>query len=334
MLRNGQVFFLHNNIETIEEITNLISELVPEVRVRFAHGKMKEIELFDLMSKFRAHEFDVLVSTTIIETGIDIPNANTILINNPENLGLAQMHQIRGRVGRGRRQAYAYLLTPQDKTISEKSRKRIEAMTENSNLGGGFELSSVDMEIRGAGEVLGEKQSGHINSLGYDLYFKMLNMATANLERDPEFKAMLLLEFSKSRIEEVVSSNETLENRVELETNLQMDSSIPSSYIEDDSVRMYAYRKIIKANSQNDISELKAELIDRYGPMPQEAEDVFDFFLAKRTIPKLGIKSINRKSNIFFVTGFDTFSDSYVEKLSKQFGTNATVLPTEKGRFK
>lgn len=323
MLRGGQTFFLHNEISSIYEMAERVAQLVPDARVEFAHGKMNELELFEMMNRFRDHEFDVLVSTTIIETGIDIPNANTILINQCEKLGLAQMHQIRGRVGRGRRQAYAYLLTENLDGISEVAKKRMKAMCENTNLGGGFRLSSIDMEIRGAGEILGEKQSGHIHSLGYDLYFRLLDTAIQQLENDPEFVLSLLCEFDKEKVDKVINSDE--EKTVEVETNLNMDSSIPESYIGDEAVRMYVYRKIIRAKNIHDIASLQEEIIDRYGPMPSEAEDVFAYFEAKRSLPAKGIKSITRKQYVFTITSYKKMTDEHESSLSEYLGHDAIV---------
>lgn len=324
MLRNGQVFFLHNNISTIDEMAKRISSIVPDVKVQFAHGKMNEMELFDLMSRFREHEFDVLVSTTIIETGIDIPNANTILINNAEKLGLAQMHQIRGRVGRGRRQAYAYLLTESLDDIPEIAAKRLKAMCENTNLGGGFKLSSIDMEIRGAGEILGEKQSGHIHSLGYDLYFRLLETAIHKLETDPEFVLSLLCQFDKDRVNDIIQKD--IEKPIEVDTNLNMNSSIPDNYIEDESVRMYIYRRIIKSKTFDDVLAIKEEIKDRYGPMPSEANDVFAFFEAKRFLPSKGIYSVTRKRYVLTIKSNIKLSSKHEEAFSKKFGTDAIVL--------
>jgi transcription-repair coupling factor (superfamily II helicase) len=332
LLRNGQVFFLQNDIQSIEDMADHVRALVPDARVEFAHGKMSEVMLFELMARFRNHEFDVLVSTTIIETGIDIPNANTILINGAEKLGLAQMHQIRGRVGRGRRQAYAYLLTPED-GVSGIAEKRLKAMTENTNLGGGFHLSTVDMEIRGAGEILGEKQSGHINSLGYDLYFRMLEATIQRLERDPVFRTELLFEFSKSRIEQFIESEDQAESRAELDTNLQMDSSIPSSFIEDEAVRMYVYRKIIMAKTEKDVEELRLEISDRYGDIPQDAEEVFSFFKAKRSLPKHGIESVTRKAFVLNVRSRKEFTNMDEEKISKAVGNLGVVMQISKNEI-
>lgn len=323
MLRGGQVFFLHNEISSIHEMAERISKLVPEARVEFAHGQMNELELFEMMSRFRAHEFDVLVSTTIIETGIDIPNANTIIINEAEKLGLAQMHQIRGRVGRGRRQAYSYLATKNMEAISDIAKKRMKAMCENTNLGGGFRLSSIDMEIRGAGEILGEKQSGHIHSLGYDLYFRLLDTALQRLEEDPEFVLSLLCEFDKEKVNKVINSNK--EKTIEVDTNLQMDSSIPDSYIDDESVRMYVYRKIIRAKNLADINSLREEITDRYGPMPSEAEDVFAYFEAKRSLPSKGVKSVTRKQYVFTIISNKKMTSSHESRLSEYLGNDAVV---------
>lgn len=329
MLRNGQVFFLHNDTSEIQDVAERISSLIPKAKVEYAHGKMNEMMLFELMEKFRNHEFDVLVSTTIIETGIDIPNANTILINNAQNLGLAQLHQIRGRVGRGRRQAYAYLLKPKDEEISDISRKRLKAMTENTNLGGGFQLSTIDMEIRGAGEILGEKQSGHIHSLGFDLYFNMLEAAIQRLESDPMFKIELLTEFAKEKVDKIINTESNSSKTAELDTNLLMNCSLPSWYIEDEAVRIYVYRKIIRAKNEQDILNIKLEIEDRYGPMPADAEEVFLFYKAKKNLPKLGVLKVNRKQYMLSVKSKNAISEESMSKIQKSIGDMGIVMPFE-----
>lgn len=318
MLRNGQVFFLHNNTKTISDITDELRGILPEARIEYAHGKMDEVELFELMERFRAHEFDVLVSTTIIETGIDIPNANTIIIERADRLGLAQMHQIRGRVGRGRRQGYAYLLRPEDGVVSDIAAQRLKAMEDNTNLGGGFSLSNIDMEIRGAGEILGDRQSGHINALGFDLYFKLLDETISRMQADPVFAMELLTENKDADISKM-RSGDGERYLPELETNVQLESSIPSSYVEDESVRMYFYRKIIKARSHEEINAIVEEITDRYGDMPSEAKDVFDFFSAKRGFQELNITQIFRRRNtISLKSKRSLFTKDVEAKLSKE----------------
>ena len=270
------------------------------------------------MERFRAHEFDVLVSTTIIETGIDIPNANTIIIERADRLGLAQMHQIRGRVGRGRRQGYAYLLRPEDGVVSDIAAQRLKAMEDNTNLGGGFSLSNIDMEIRGAGEILGDRQSGHINALGFDLYFKLLDETISRMQADPVFAMELLTENKDADISKM-RSGDGERYLPELETNVQLESSIPSSYVEDESVRMYFYRKIIKARSHEEINAIVEEITDRYGDMPSEAKDVFDFFSAKRGFQELNITQIFRRRNtISLKSKRSLFTKDVEAKLSKE----------------
>lgn len=182
ILRGGQVFFLHNNVETIERICEDLQTLVPEAKIRSAHGQMRERELERVMSDFYHHRFNVLVCTTIIETGIDIPTANTIIIDRADKFGLAQLHQLRGRVGRSHHQAYAYLLTPNEKSLTSDAVKRLEAIVSLEDLGAGFTLATHDLEIRGAGELLGEEQSGNMHAIGFNLFMEMLDRAVNDLK--------------------------------------------------------------------------------------------------------------------------------------------------------
>ena len=248
MMRNGQVFVLHNAIETIDARASEIVAAVPGVRVKVGHGRMNEADLAEVMAAFYRHEFDVLVCTTIIETGIDIPNANTILIDDANKLGLSQLHQLRGRVGRSNRQAYAYLLRGHGPS-SRSADLRLKAMEQASSLGEGFVLASHDLEIRGAGEVLGEEQSGQIQSVGFVLYMRLLERAMKKLERDEEI-------------------DDLLGARSELVLEINSSGLIDANYISHDQSRLSIYKRLAAAEKARTVTEIEEEMLDRYGPLP------------------------------------------------------------------
>jgi transcription-repair coupling factor (superfamily II helicase) len=283
MLRKGQAFFLHNDVESIEDIANHLRDMFPDNDIRTGHGRMKELELHSLMNDFREHKFDILVSTTIIETGIDIPNANTMIINNADKLGLAQLHQLRGRVGRSNKQAYTYLLTSKERVVSEISRKRLDAMTNTSNLGGGFKLSSVDLEIRGAGEVLGEQQSGHIHDIGYYLYFRLLEKAMDSLSKGNDFDD---------------NNDFTSTLALPVPANYCIDSNI----ISHEGTRMNFYRRLASSEGESEIAQLEEELSDRFGSITEETRDLFKLFLCKYTFIEKGVKKLSNGRDESMIT--------------------------------
>ncbi len=258
MSRGGQVFFIHNRVKNIEETAEMIRSLVPDVRVRFGHGQMTGVQLEKIIGDFYAHKYDVLVSTNIVENGIDISNANTIIINNANNFGLAELHQLRGRVGRSNRKAFCYLITPPIETLTPEARKRLLALEEFSDLGSGFNIAMRDLDIRGAGDILGGEQSGFINDIGFDLYTKILNDAVREL-KETEFSNMF----------------EGTEAELELpETTVEFDSSalLPQNYVSDNVERLNLYRKLSQTKDEVEIDSWKEEIEDRFGPAPKEAE--------------------------------------------------------------
>lgn len=260
MSRGGQVFFIHNRVKNIEETAEMIRHLVPDIRVRFGHGQMTGPQLEKIIGDFYTHKFDVLVSTNIVENGIDISNANTIIINNAENFGLAELHQLRGRVGRSNRKAFCYLITKPIETLTEVSRKRLLALEEFSDLGSGFNIAMRDLDIRGAGDILGGEQSGFINEIGFELYTKILNDAVREL-KESEFSSMF----------------DGQETEIEFpETTVEFDASalLPQSYVSDNVERLNLYRKLSQAKDEDEIEEWKAEIEDRFGPVPVEAENL------------------------------------------------------------
>jgi transcription-repair coupling factor (superfamily II helicase) len=273
ILRGGQVFYLHNEVKSIERTARELLELVPEARIEIAHGQMRERELEKVMSDFYHQHFNILVCTTIIETGIDIPSANTIIIDRADKFGLAQLHQLRGRVGRSHHQAYAYLLTPNPKSITADAVKRLEAISSADQLGSGFTLATHDLEIRGAGELLGEDQSGHIQSIGFTLYMELLDRAV-----------------------EAIRQGKTVDLNIppeeDTDINLNIPALIPDDYLPDVHMRLMMYKRIANAESDNDLKELQVEMIDRFGLLPEHLKHLFRVTSIKLQARSLGIKKV------------------------------------------
>ena len=277
LLRGGQVYFLHNDIDSMQRAEREINELVPDARVGMAHGQMRERDLEAVMSDFYHRRFNVLLCTTIIETGIDIPSANTIIIERADKFGLAQLHQLRGRVGRSHHQAYAYLLTPPPKAMTRDARKRLEAIEQASDLGAGFMLASHDLEIRGAGELLGEEQSGHIESIGFSLYMEMLEQAVEALKRG-----------------EQPDTETPLSGGPEI--NLRIAALIPDDYLPDVFNRLTLYKRIASCRDQRQLDEIKVEMIDRFGLLPIQVKNLFRITSMRQQAAELGIARIDAGS--------------------------------------
>ncbi|MFD2179697.1 transcription-repair coupling factor [Veronia pacifica] len=273
-LRGGQVYFLHNDIDSIEKTADEIAELVPEARVTTAHGQMRERELERIMSDFYHQRFNVLVCTTIIETGIDVPTANTIIMDRADHLGLAQLHQLRGRVGRSHHQAYAYMLTPHPKRMTKDAVKRLDAIASLEDLGAGFTLATHDLEIRGAGELLGEDQSGQIQSVGFTLYMEMLEQAVEALKEGRE-----------------PSLDDLLNQQTEVE--MRLPALLPESYVPDVNTRLSLYKRIAGTKNSDGINEIKVELIDRFGLLPDAAANLLTVQQIKIDAASLGVKKID-----------------------------------------
>ncbi|MFP1891728.1 transcription-repair coupling factor [Lonsdalea quercina] len=272
-LRGGQVYYLYNDVENIEKAAQRLSELVPEARITIGHGQMRERDLERVMNDFHHQRFNVLVCTTIIETGIDIPSANTIIIERADHFGLAQLHQLRGRVGRSHHQAYAYLLTPNPKAMSTDAHKRLEAIASLEDLGAGFALATHDLEIRGAGELLGEGQSGQMESVGFSLYMELLESAVESLKegREPSLEDLI--------------SNQT-------DVELRLPSLLPEDFIPDVNTRLSFYKRIASAHGDSELTDLRAELIDRFGPLPDAARNLLQIAALRQQAQALGIKRI------------------------------------------
>jgi transcription-repair coupling factor (superfamily II helicase) len=272
--RGGQVFYLHNEVESIEREVKKLQELIPEAEVHFAHGQMRERELEQIMSDFYHQRFNILVCTTIIETGIDIPSANTIVINRADRFGLAQLYQLRGRVGRSHHRAYAYLITPPPSVITADAKKRLEAIESIETLGTGFTLATHDLEIRGAGELLGDEQSGQMQEIGYTLYTELLERAVKALKegREPS------LEESGANMAEI---------------DLHMPALIPEDYLPDVHERLIMYKRIASATSKEALRELQVEMIDRFGLLADPIKNLFQISRLKLKATALGIRKID-----------------------------------------
>jgi transcription-repair coupling factor (superfamily II helicase) len=265
--RGGQVFFIHNRVKNILEVTEMIRDLVPDIRVRHGHGQLSPSRLEKIIHDFYHHKFDVLVSTNIVENGIDIANANTIIINNANHFGLSELHQLRGRVGRSNRKAFCYLITPSVHNLSTDARKRLTALEEFSDLGSGFNIAMRDLDIRGAGDILGAEQSGYISDIGFELYTKILNDAVRELKEN-EFKT-------------VFKDEEILTDYPDTKVEFDLSAYLDNDYVQDNVERLNLYRKLSEATTEEQIYEWKDELIDRFGDLPQSGENLLKAALVK-----------------------------------------------------
>jgi transcription-repair coupling factor (superfamily II helicase) len=272
MQREGQVFFVHNRVESIFSIAAIVQRLAPTARIGVAHGQMGEKELERVMLKFMQGEYDVLVATALIENGLDIPRANTMIVNHAERFGLADLYQLRGRVGRSNRRAYAYFLVAAEELLTPTARRRLAALKEFAELGAGFRLAALDLELRGAGNLLGAEQHGHLNAIGIDLYMKMLEQT----------------------VEELKGAPQKIEVRTTL--NLGLDIKIPDSYVADESQRLRLYKRISGLASREARAQLEAELTDRYGPIPPSVSNLLAYGLVKSAAEQLLVQSIERKA--------------------------------------
>ncbi len=270
LARGGQIFFIHNRVESIETIAALVKRLIPQARMAVGHGQMNEKEMERVMLDFIGYKYDVLVATTIIENGIDIPRANTIIINRADNYGLSQLYQLRGRVGRSSRRAYAYLLIPAEQELSPIARRRLAAIREFSDLGAGFRIAALDLELRGAGNMLGGEQSGHMDALGFDLYTQMLERTVGELR------------------------GEQIEDEPTVSLNLGVDVAIPESYISDMGQRLRTYKRVSSARDEEALAAIRAETEDRYGRIPEPVEDLFGYARLRQASETVGVVSIDR----------------------------------------
>jgi transcription-repair coupling factor (superfamily II helicase) len=309
--RQGQVFFLHNRVQSIQRVRDRIADLVPSARVDIGHGQMEADELEEVMSRFVAGKIDVLVCTTIIESGLDIPNANTIIIDRADRFGLADLYQLRGRVGRAEHKAYAYLLLPREMMSVGAARKRINAIKQYSSLGAGFRIAMRDLEIRGAGSILGTAQSGHIAAIGFDLYCQLLKQAVAQLKGE---KAPLRLEVDV-RLDFVASNEaEPLAQAVgeTSATAQRVPAFIPIRYISDTALRIHAYRSVTEVTTHEQLDRLRRDWRDRFGPFPVAVENLLlitqiKLAAAKKAVTRVEVRDrklmLTRRGDFVLVAG-------------------------------
>jgi transcription-repair coupling factor (superfamily II helicase) len=271
--RGGQVFFVHNRVENIERVAHRLSEVVPEARIAVAHGQMAERDLEQTMLGFMHEKTNVLVSSAIIESGLDIPTANTMIVNRADTFGLAQLYQLRGRIGRSHHRAYAYLLIPGEHLITPDAQKRLRVLQELDDLGGGFRLAAHDLEIRGAGNLLGRQQSGHITAVGLELYTHMLEQAVRELRGEPA------------------------EVEIEPEIQLGIPAYIPEAYVADVSQRLAVYKRLAGIRGVPDLEEISAELVDRYGPLPPLVDTLLAVMELRRWLKDLRVVRARRRGD-------------------------------------
>jgi transcription-repair coupling factor (superfamily II helicase) len=271
LMRQGQVYFVHNRVDTIFMRAAFLQELVPQCRIGVGHGQMGEAQLERVLLGFMRHEYDVFVSTTIVENGLDIPLANTIIIENAQRYGLSELYQLRGRVGRSNRRAYAYLLVPAGGELTEIARKRLAALKEFSDLGAGFKIAALDLELRGAGNLLGGEQHGHIEAVGYDTYIRLLEQTVHELR------------------------GEEVPLEIHSSLNLGLDIRIPASYIADEAQRLRCYKRIADVKDEEQAARMTGELRDRYGPPPEEVSNLVRFSLLKSLAARAGVESVDRR---------------------------------------
>ncbi len=292
LLRDGQVFFIHNRVESINSVAARLAQLIPEARIRVAHGKLSEHQLEEVIVDFWNHDFDVLVCTTIVETGLDISNANTLIVDRADAFGLSQLHQLRGRVGRGRERAYAYFFYPGDKTLTATAHERLKTIAANSDLGSGLAVARKDLEIRGAGNLLGGAQSGHIEGVGFDLYVRMVADAVAAFKgAKPETKADVRLD-------------------------LPVDAHIPPEYVPGERLRLEVYGRIATVDSTAREEDVRAELEDRYGPIPREVELLFAVARLRQVARAAGIEEITGQGKYLRFAPVE-LADSQVMRLKR-----------------
>ncbi len=300
--RNGQVFFIHNRVQNIMDVAGMVSRLCPDVKVKYAHGQMDGQQLEDIMLEFIEGDIDVLVSTSIVESGLDIPNANTILINDAQNFGLSDLHQMRGRVGRSNKKAFCYLLTPPLVTLTNEARRRINALLEFSDLGSGFNIAMKDLDIRGAGDILGGEQSGFINEIGYETYQKILAEAIQELKQN-EFKDMFT--------EELNASGHKWFDDCTIDTDLEV--MIPESYIDNIAERLSIYKTIDSFKSEYEIQKYRNELKDRFGAIPPQTEELFNAVRLRMKGEELGLEKITLKKNTLICYFISNKNSSYYQ---------------------
>jgi transcription-repair coupling factor (superfamily II helicase) len=304
--RGGQVFYLHNHIDSIESCATRVSKMAPDATVAYAHGRMGEEEISDIWRRLINHEIDILVCTTIIESGVDVSNCNTLIVENADNMGLSQLYQLRGRVGRSSRRAYAYLTFTKGKVLSEIAVKRLSAMREFTQFGSGFHIAMRDLEIRGAGSILGGQQHGHMEAVGYDMYVKLLSNAIAEEKGEapqiPETECLV---------------------------DIRIPAHIPEKYISNITQRIEIYRKIAAVKTEEDALDVTDEIIDRFGDIPPAVKGLIDVALLRNMAAKLNIHEIKQQNNMIMFLS-KTLDMSVVAKLSAVLKGRLVVNAGEK----
>ncbi|MDA3780473.1 MAG: transcription-repair coupling factor, partial [Bacteroidales bacterium] len=302
--RNGQIFFIHNRVQNILEIENLINKIFPDARTVVAHGQMQGKKLEKIMLDFIEFEYDILIATTIIESGLDIPNTNTIIINNAQNIGLSDLHQLRGRVGRSNKKAFCYLLTPPLTTVTEEARRRLKAIEEFSALGSGFNIAMQDLDIRGAGNLLGGEQSGFISDIGFETYHKILNEAILEL-KETEFKTV----YEKEHIKNTAQQLDKQKFIADCQIDTDMEILFPETYISNVAERIKLYRELDNIENINSLNNFEAELLDRFGKIPSQTSDLLNVVKLRWRAIELGFEKIFLKNNkmlIHFISNQDS----------------------------
>src|SRR5690606_6629965 len=295
LLREGQVFYVHNKVGTIEKAASRLRDLVPEARIQVAHGQMGEHRLEQVVVDFWERKFDVLVCTTIVETGLDISNANTLIVERADTLGLSQLHQLRGRVGRGRERAYAYFLYPPEKPLTETAVDRLQTIAANTDLGSGIAVAMKDLEIRGAGNLLGGEQSGHIEGVGFDLYVRMVGEAVATFKGEGE------------------------EAPAEVKIELPVDAHLPHDYVPGERLRLEAYRKLAQVKDEDELAEIRAELVDRYGEPPAPVQTLLEVARLRTVARAAGVADIGVQGKMVRVAPVEHLRESQQLRLNRLY---------------
>ena len=294
LLREGQVFYVHNRVASIDRVTSQLQELVPEARIAVAHGQMNEHQLEQVILDFWAQKFDVLVSTTIVESGLDIPNANTLIVDRADAFGLSQLHQIRGRVGRGRERAYAYFFYPEEKPLTENAYDRLATIAQHTDLGSGMAVALKDLEIRGAGNILGGEQSGHIADVGFDLYVRLVGEALA------------------------VAKGEEIKTDTDIKIELALDAHIPHTYISEERLRMQIYRRLAEVRNEIEVSNIAEELLDRFGKFGAPVEILLEVAKLRVMARRVRVSEIVQQGRFIRIAPVD-LPDSRMVRLNRLY---------------
>ena len=310
LARGGQAYFVYNRVREIADVATKIAELVPEANVAYAHGQMKETELENIMYRFINGEIDVLVSTTIIETGLDISNVNTMIIHDADNMGLSQLYQLRGRVGRSNRTAYAFLMYKRDKMLKEVAEKRLAAIKEYTELGSGFKIAMRDLEIRGAGSLLGERQHGHMEAVGYDLYCKLLNQAVQAIQ---------------GRRDETEDFASTVE--------CDVDAYIPVSYIKNEYQKLDVYKRISGIENEEEYLDMQDELMDRFGDIPKAVANLLQVALLKAMAHRAYVTEVRINRQEIRLTMYAKLNTAGIPELVASYGDELRFVMAEQPYF-